>query len=180
MDSSGRSGFGSLPDATKDVLRQRADTLSREQVDESVERRTEVLAFSVGDEWYAVRIGDVKEILSDYHITWLPSLPEHILGVVNIRGEVTSVTDFRRILGMSDAGESEAPMIVVGDEACKTALVVDEIGDIVEIPEGGIEPPLSVIDRRHVEYVEGSVSAGDRLIALVDLEKILEPIGDED
>jgi purine-binding chemotaxis protein CheW len=169
--------FQQLDPKMADILRRRAESLAAEPEQEAVEQRMQILTFSVGEEWYAVDIDSVQEIHSEYRITSLPSVPRHILGVINIRGEITSVTDFRRLLDLPETGETEAPVIVVGDSATETALVVDAIGDILEVAKGGVEPPLSVMDKRHVEYVEGSVAADDRLIAIVNLRKVLEPIG---
>jgi purine-binding chemotaxis protein CheW len=173
------STFEDLPEAARDILQRRAESLAQEPDQDTVEEQVELLTFMVGEEWYAVDIDSVQEIHSEYVITPLPSVPDHILGVINIRGEITSVTDFRRVLDVPEAEESEEPVIVVGNETAETALVVDIIGDIVGVPRGGIEPPLSVMDKRHVEYVEGSVATDDRLIAIVDLHKVLEPIGGE-
>lgn len=173
------TSFEDLPTAARDILKRRADSLSQEPEQDVAERLMGLLTFQVGEEWYAVDIVSVREIHSEYRITPLPSVAGHILGVINIRGEITSVTDFRRVLDAPETEESEAPVIVVGDDETETALVVDAIGDIVDVSRGGIEPPLSIMDKRHVEYIEGSVSHGDRLIAVVSLGKILEPIGVE-
>jgi purine-binding chemotaxis protein CheW len=168
--------FNTLSEAAADVLRQRAESLAQQPGEEHSGELLELLTFIVGEEWYAVDIESVLELHSDLVITPVPSLPEHILGVVNIRGEITSVTDFRRILGKPDAIDEEIPVIVVGDDETETALVVDGIGDIIEVPRGGLEPPLSVIDKQHIEYVEGSVESDGRLLAIVNLRKVLEPI----
>jgi len=163
----------------QDVLRKRADSLAQESVEEIVADLMSVLLFRLGDEWYAVDIEDVREIYQEYLITTIPCVPDFVLGVVNIRGEIISVTDVARMmhLGSLTAELGEAPAIVVHGESCTTAIVVDEIGDIVDVPRDGVEPPLSTIDRTQAEFISGSIYIEGRLIGLVNKDRVLEPIG---
>ncbi len=166
-----------LGELVRDVLHRRAEALSQQLDEETVEQLVGILTFAVHDEWYAVRIDRVLEIYNEYEVTPLPTVPPHILGVINIRGEIVSVTDLAALLQLSRDEESDSPAIVVGGEDSVTALLVDSIGDIVEVAAESIEPPLSGIGKTQVEYIEGSVSIGERLVALVNLDTVLEPIG---
>jgi len=163
----------------QDVLRHRADSLAHESVDEVVADLMSVLLFRLGDEWYAVNVEDVREIYQEYLITPIPCVPDFILGVVNIRGEIISVTDIARMmhLGSLLTELGEAPAIVVHGNGCTSAIVVDEIGDIVDVPRDGVEPPLSTIDRTQAEFISGSIYIEGRLIGLVNKDRVLEPIG---
>lgn len=167
---------------TDEILRKRAESLAVEQVEAAEESRESVLLFSLGDEWYGVRIARVREIYNDYVVTPVPCVPDYIAGVINIRGEIVSVTDLKCMMGMgrSDVaivGDEQAPVIVIADEGVCTALMVDAIGDIVEIAAGSVEPPLSLGDRAQSEYIAGGFYTGGRLVALVSTTRILTPIG---
>ena len=59
----------------------------------------------------------------------------------------------------------------------RALVIVDEIGDIAEVESGSVEPPVSIIDRAHGEFVAGSVYVNDTMVGLVNVEKMLEPIG---
>lgn len=171
---------GAALSATADeVLRRRAESLAQEAEVEEAADVAGILLFRLGDEWYAVHVSDVREIYQEYAITPIPCVPDFILGVVNIRGEIISVTDVSMLmrLGQLSAEPGVAPAIVIQGEECATAIVVDEIGDILDIPRGSIEPPLSVVDKVQAEFIMGSVYSGDRLIGLVNIERILQPIG---
>jgi purine-binding chemotaxis protein CheW len=169
-----------LLDATQEVLRRRAESLALEQVEQEDEERTGLLLFSLGEEWYGVRIAEVREIHGEYSITPIPCAPDYIVGVVNIRGEIVSVTDLRVMMGVrrpeATVGLQQAPVIVVSDSTVCTALVVDAIGDIVDIPEDAVEPPLAVSDRAQADYISGTVYSGGRLVALVNLSRVLAPV----
>lgn len=164
--------------AAEEVLKRRADSLAAESVEESVNDLVGILLFRLGDEWYAVRVSDVREIYQEYTITPVPCVPESILGVVNIRGEIISVTDVARLmrLGQLTVDIDVAPAIVINNEEVTTAIVVDEIGDIVDVPNDGIEPPLATMDKAQAEFISGSVYIEGNLIGLVNADRVLEPI----
>jgi len=168
------------PDADiADVLRQRAESLAQESVDEVKLDLIGLLLFRLDEEWYSVKIQDVREIYREYRIAPIPCTPPAILGVVNIRGEMISVTDISRLLGLERkaAGFDLAPAIVIHNGEVATAIVVEEIGDIVEVPQESIEPPLSAIDRIGAQLITGSVHLDGRLVGIINVSSILEPIG---
>lgn len=166
-----------------DILRQRAVSLAQTPDDEVSAESIGLLKFRLGQEWYAVPIAMVREIHNEYTVTRIPRVPEYILGVINVRGEIVSVTDLAALLRvpsrtMLDIDGQLPSAIVVADEACVSALVVDEIGDIIDVPRDALEPSLSTLDKAQAEFMSGSVFVDGLLIGVVNIEKILEPIGE--
>ncbi len=168
-----------LNQTAEEVLSQRAASLAQEAVDENAGDRVALLLFRVGVEWYAVGVEDVREIYQEYEVTPVPCVPDFIQGVVNIRGEILSVTDLAKIMGLGTAGVEgqQPPAIVVNNHDVATAMVVDEIGDIIELPQGGLEAPVSIIDRSQAEFVSGSVYVEGTLVGVVNVDRVLEPVG---
>lgn len=169
----------SLAETADEILRRRADSLARETVEEEATHRLSLLLFRIAEEWYAVRVSDVREIFQEYEITTIPCVPQQILGVVNVRGEILSVTDPAKLMGLgavSFDGPAAPPAIVIVNEDVVTALVVDEIGDIAEVPNDSVEPPISIIDRAQAEYIAGSVHVGETMVGLISIERMLEPV----
>lgn len=183
-DTMGRA-IASLQDAKiHEELRRRAASLAQAQEEEVVADAKGLLLFRLGEEWYAFPIDGVREIYNDYTVTRIPRVPDFILGVVNVRGEIVSVTDLGTMIRVPSrtqrvVGDELPSAIIIGNEQCVTAVVVDEIGDIVEVPHGDIEPALSTLDRAQAEFVAGSVYLDGNLIGIVNLDKVLEPIGDD-
>jgi purine-binding chemotaxis protein CheW len=168
-----------LAETAEETLSRRADSLALETADEEVTDRLSLLLFRIGEEWYAVRVSDVREIFQEYELTQIPCVPDYILGVVNVRGEILSVTDSARIMGIGSVETTEGvapPAIVVANQEIVTALIVDEIGDIAEVPDGSIEPPISIIDRSQAEFVSGSVYIDGSMVGLISIERMLEPV----
>ncbi len=171
---------GDLLNDVQGVLRWRAESLAAEQQEEAAEDALSLLLFSLGEESYAVPIRSVREIYNEFVITPVPCVPQFILGVMNIRGEIVSVTDVKQLLRLP-AGQPDAmsPVIVVENDECSTALLVDEIGDITDVPESALEAPVATLDKSQAAFVSGSIYVGGRLVGLLDLEAVLTPIGVE-
>jgi purine-binding chemotaxis protein CheW len=170
----------SLRETAEQILRRRADSLALEAEDSESAALTPLLLFRMGDEWYCVRVSDVREIYQEYRITSIPCVPDHLLGVVNIRGEILSVTDLARMMGLGEvdmAQPVQPPALVLQNDQASTAIVVDEIGDIAEVAHDAIEPPISIIDRGQAEFISGSVHLEETMIGLLNVERVLEPIG---
>lgn len=167
------------PDEVLATLRQRAESLAHVGVDEITGVLVGLLLFRLGEEWYSVKVEDVREIYREYEITPIPCTPASILGVVNIRGEMVSVTDLAKLMGLGQfvPGTVAAPAVVLQNAEVVTAIVVDEIGDIIEVEEERIEPPLSIIDRVNAQFVIGSVYHQERLVGVVNANSVLVPIG---
>lgn len=174
-----------LQTMSEDVLKRRAASLAVEEAEAGDETRESLLLFSLGEEWYGVRTGHVRELYNEYLLTPIPCVPSYVAGVINIRGEIVSVTDLKSLMGMgaSEAqlqpGDDQAPVIVIADGPVCTALIVDSIGDIVEIAAGSVEASLAVGDKVTPEYVAGAFYTGGRLVALVNTAKVLTPVGGE-
>jgi purine-binding chemotaxis protein CheW len=169
-------GMGGTPE---EILGRRAESLALESVEEEATDSIGMLLFRIGEEWYAVRVCDVREILQEYGVTAVPCTPPYILGVTNLRGEILSVTDPALLVGLGKiVGEAgtQPPVMVVRSGHIATALVVDEIGDIVDVPSESVEPPVSIMDRAQAEFVAGSVFVNGTMIGLVDVARVLQPV----
>jgi len=166
-----------------EILRRRAESLAQVQEEAAPEETVGLLMFRLGEEWYAVSIDAVREVYNEYTVTRIPCVPDFVLGVINVRGEIVSVTDLGTLIRVPSRSEldieHELPSaIIVSTGRCVSAIVVDEIGDIVDVSAGALEPPLSTLDKAQAEYMSGSVYVGGLLVGIVNVEKILEPIGE--
>jgi len=129
-----------------------------------------------------VRIDGVREIYNDFEVTRIPRLPSYVLGVINVRGEIISVIDIAALMRVASdqdhSGVREPNGIIVSSEPFVSTLVVDEIGDIIDVPRDSLEPPLSTLDKNQADFVSASVYTQERLVGIINLEKVLEPVGE--
>ena len=169
-----------IAETTEQILKRRALSLATQAEGDELSDRVALLLFRINEEWYAVKLADVREIFQNFDITPIPCVPDFVLGVTSVRGEILSVTDPARLMGLGSTvadGGAELPAVVITDGSVATALVVAEIGDIAEVGVDLFEPPVSIIDRAQGEFIAGSAHAGDQMVGLLDVERVLRPIG---
>lgn len=139
------------------------------------EETAQLVVFRISDEWYGVEITKVKEVIKAEGITYLPASPEYIAGIVNLRGNILSVTDLRKIFGLSQKEVTEKTRLVVIESGIlETGLLVDEVAEAIEVPISKIDPTLTTIPAERAEYVEGECKIDDKLMGILKVEKILE------
>ena len=140
-------------------------------VEEPVEQ---FIPFRLGAEWYSVSITKIREVLRAGQITYLPSAPSHIAGIINRRGNILSVTDPKRLFGVPPSPRTEQNRIVVVEaQGTETGLLVDEVEEVVAVPLSHLESPLSTLDPERAAYLEHTCRSGERLMAILRVEKLL-------
>jgi purine-binding chemotaxis protein CheW len=163
------------------ILDDRAAALARVDEEPTCANTVGLVLFRLGTEWYGARLEEVREIHTGLVATRLPRVPEHVLGVTSIRGEILSVTDPARLLGMHGSAVRHADRfesgIIVEAGGRASMLVVDEVGDIVDVPADTLETPLARDDAGSGAYVTASALVGDRVVAVVDVERMVQPLG---
>jgi purine-binding chemotaxis protein CheW len=142
--------------------------------EEVKEKTVQFLVFRLSGEWYGVELTEAKEVVKVLRITYLPSSPEHIAGIINVRGTILSVTDLKTIFGLPQEELTEKSRLVVIEHGLlETALLVDEVWEVIEVPVSKIDPTLTTIPPERAEYIEGQCKIEDKLIAILNVEKIL-------
>ena len=134
----------------------------------------QLIVFTLSDEEFGAEIGQVREIIKTGTITPIPDSPAFIKGVTNVRGEIVAAIDLRARFVLS--GEHDAPSkhIVLTQQGQNLfGLMVDEVTEVLRVPDTEIKPAPEVITRMHEEYVNGVVTLNNRLIILLDLPKVL-------
>ena len=136
------------------------------------------LSFRLSSEWYAIRVHQLVEVLPFQQITRVPSIPDHSLGLMNLRGEVLSVVDLKRFFGLNqDVPAEDQTIVVVELGQVRTGLLVDAIRDLVGLaPEAMTEEPLLVGQAQHA-FFEGAARWGDVLLSIIKLEGLLQAEG---
>ena len=144
------------------------------------EETLQIIVFRLSQEWYGVEIRKVKEVIRVPKITYLPSSPEYIAGIVNLRGNILSVTDLKRIFGLPHEEPTEKTRIIAVELGIlETGLLVDEVIESIEVPLSKIEPSLLTIPSEGAKYIEGQCKVDNKLIGLVSVQKVLERRGED-
>ncbi|HVN48486.1 MAG TPA: chemotaxis protein CheW [Bacteroidota bacterium] len=135
----------------------------------------QLVSFKIGDEEFGVDILKVQEINRMIEVTHVPNAPEYVEGVVNLRGKIIPVVDLRKRLGMASKEKDKNTRIIIVELSGKTVgFVVDAVREVLRIPKSVTEPPPSLTSGvMNTEYITAVGKLDDRLLTLLDLEKVL-------
>lgn len=140
-----------------------------------------VIVFQLKDEEYGIPVQQVQSIERMMHITRVPKVAKFVKGVMNLRGVVTPIIDLRKRFGIEEVSYTESTrIIIVGVNDMEVGLIVDAANDVIDIPEGAIEPPPEVVGSVEVEYLKGVAKIDKRLLILLNLDKVLISDGIKD
>ncbi|MDF1555181.1 MAG: chemotaxis protein CheW [Deferrisomatales bacterium] len=134
----------------------------------------QLVTFHVGDEEFGVDILTVREINRMMEITRVPHAPVFVEGVINLRGQVIPVVDLRTRFQLDAVEHDKSTRIVVVELSEKVVgFLVDSVSEVLRVPRDLIEPAPPIVGSIDSEYIEGVVKLDDRLLILLDLQKLL-------
>ena len=156
-----------------------------EVIDEQLESHlkedgNEYLTFHLANEEYGVDILRVQEIRGWENVTRVPNSPEHVKGVLNLRGAIVPIIDLRTRFNLPQADYTPTTVVVVlsvlvknGEKERIVGVVVDAISDVVNAKMSDIQTTPNFDASIEIEYIQGLATAGDTMLMLVDVDKLL-------
>lgn len=141
---------------------------------EGDEQKDKYLTFHIGQENYGIEIRHVIEIIVMQEITIVPDMPDFIIGVINLRGQVISVMDIRARFKMEAREyDDRTCIIVVKINDISMGLIVDTVNEVIDIPEDKMDPPPRTHSGIGSSYIKGMGKIDNSVKILLDIEKIL-------
>lgn len=135
----------------------------------------QLVVFQLADEQYGVNIQDVREIIRTQAVTRIPSAPEHVLGVIDLRDTVVPVIDLRLRLSLEVRAETDENRIVVVEaHGHQVGVLVDAVKEVLRISADRIEANSSVVTTAESYYIDGIAKLDESLLILLDIEKALD------
>ena len=131
--------------------------------------------FYLENYFFGVDVYHVQEVLRYQPQTHVPLAPPVVSGLMNLRGQIVMAIDLRRRLELSERAEDKLPMnVVVRTEDGAVSLLVDEIGDVVEVADDGFEPPPETLEGIARELIVGTYKLTSQLLLILDIEKTVD------
>jgi purine-binding chemotaxis protein CheW len=131
----------------------------------------QVATFMLDQLYFGVEVLKVQEVIKYQELTRIPLAPPVVQGLINLRGQIVTAIELRRRLGLAERKEGELPMnVVVRTADGVVSLLVDEIGDVVEVAEAQFEQAPDTLAGPTRELVRGVYKLKDRLLLLLDEE----------
>ncbi len=133
------------------------------------------MVFTLGSEEYCLDVAQVREIIRPDRITAVPKTHSWVEGIINLRGQVTTVLDLRKRLGLPAPAPGDATRIIIVEARGGSAgLVVDSVVEVLRIPRESLQPTPSLLSEAPATpFLRGIARAGGRILILLDLERIL-------
>lgn len=152
------------------------------QTDQKVKKQKaqegKYLTFKLGDENYGLEIHKVIEIIGMQDVTPVPRTPDHLRGVINLRGIIHPVIDLNKKFGMGMTEETELTCIIVvtidrNEEKEQMGIIVDAVSEVEDIKQEEIENTPSLGTDINTDFILGMAKTKDTVKMLLDLQKIL-------
>jgi len=137
------------------------------------------LTFELGEESYGLGILKVQEIIKMQEITKVPRTPEHVQGVINLRGKVMPIIDMRKVFDMEEVEESRDTCIIVvqlwsGVDSFTMGVIVDKVAEVLAIGVDEIEPAPSFGTQVDTQFILGMAKTKNSVKILLDAEKLVD------
>ncbi len=131
--------------------------------------------FSVGDLFFGIEVLQTQELLRNQEITRVPLARPEVEGLINLRGQIVTALDMRRLLELEPRPAGQPAMIIVvrvDDSA--VSLVVDQIGDVISLSSDQHEAAPPTISGRQKELIRCVCKLDDRLLLVLNTESVLK------
>jgi purine-binding chemotaxis protein CheW len=133
-----------------------------------------LVGFFLGREEYAIEIARVQEVIRTGNWTWVPNAPEHVKGVINLRGRIIPVVDLKVRLGMGDIRVTKDSRIIVVETSGRAlGLLVDGVSQVIKMPAGVVEQAPEELSGAEKGYINGVGKMDGRLIILLDFTNVI-------
>ena len=134
----------------------------------------ELLTFTLGNEEYGIDILRVQEIRGYEAVTTIANSPDFIKGVINLRGIIVPIVDMRIKFKLGKVSYDETTVVIILNVANRVVgMVVDGVSDVTTLKADEIKPAPEFSSSLDVKYLQGLGTVDDRMIILVDIEKLM-------
>jgi purine-binding chemotaxis protein CheW len=135
---------------------------------------TQLVSFTLSREEYGVEVLKVREIIRMAGITQMPNAPQHVEGIINLRGKVIPVISLRKRFGLADRESTSQTRIIIMDiEGELMGFIVDAVSEVIRISAGEIQPPpVAATGGEEQDCIAGVINRADRMLMLLDLDRI--------
>ncbi|MFQ5636909.1 MAG: chemotaxis protein CheW [bacterium] len=144
-------------------------------LDHSVQKQAQYATFYLGSDFFGVEISSVQEILRAQELTPAPLAPDYVSGLINLRGQIVTALDLSiRLLGRREPASRQSMNVVVKTSDGMVSLLIDKIGDVLQVDESLMEPVPSTLQSIRREYLKGVCKLDEALLMILDLQRLLD------
>ncbi len=164
------------PNATpeeKVIFRERAENLRQSTTSSDFAGLLPLAVIGLSGEYFGIDLEVVREFTKIYNVTPIPCCPAHIVGNMNLRGEILTLVDLRQALHLLNAAGTGSEAVVIRVDEVVAGLSVDEVFDVMHLHPNDVTPVPAAVHSGSNEYLRGTVPYLDKMLSILDLPKIL-------
>jgi purine-binding chemotaxis protein CheW len=132
--------------------------------------------FTVDGRLYGIDVMKVQEVTKPLEVTLMRTAPPCIKGLINLRGQIATAIGLRELFGLTVDNSTEKMTVVCKVEDVLLSLLVDKIGDVVEVSETNFEPSPQTIPGNIRVFMQGVYKTDDAILSIVSLDSILKEL----
>jgi purine-binding chemotaxis protein CheW len=130
--------------------------------------------FYLGDQCFGLEVLKVQEIMRNKEITDVPLAHPVVRGLINLRGQIVTAIDLRKRLNLPESTTVQEPInVVVETDDGAVSLLVDAIGDVLEVTDDNFERPPDTLQGSARDLIQGAYKLADRLLVILDPARIV-------
>ncbi|HEY1755552.1 MAG TPA: chemotaxis protein CheW [Bryobacteraceae bacterium] len=138
---------------------------------------SQYMTFKLGNELFALNVAQVREVLEVSTITRVPTAPDYMRGVVNVRGKAIPVVDLRLRFGLPATLDTVSTRVIVMElqidgETTVLGGIADSVHEVIELDPEAINPPPRIAMRWRTEFIQGMGQRGDDFIIILDVNAV--------
>jgi len=145
---------------------------------DSDEDRQQYLTFIMAEEEYGVEILSVQEIRGWESTTVIPNAPEHVKGVINLRGTIVPIIDLRQRFGIKTLDYGPTTVVIVvkvdyAEEQKVIGIVVDAVSDVFSVNDANVRDVPDFGENTDLSFIKGLTNVGEKMVILLDINLLL-------
>ena len=137
-----------------------------------ISTRSQFSTFYLAGRHYGIDVTRVQEVVQAMPITPIPLALEYVVGLINLRGQVTTAIGLRELFGLDDKPPSQFMNVVCRIDGSLISLQADEIGDVVEVMASDFEPTPQTVPSDIRRFMSGIYKTSDSLLSIIDIDRI--------
>lgn len=132
--------------------------------------------FYIGERLYGIDVLKVQEVTRAMPMSPVPLAPKYVHGLINLRGQIATAIGLRELFNLEQASVDDQMNIVCSIGGVLFSLIVDKIGDVIEVPKKDFESTPQTVSGEVRKYMTGVYKLPDQLLSIIDIETIIKTI----
>jgi purine-binding chemotaxis protein CheW len=128
--------------------------------------------FFVDERMYGIEVTQVQEIAKPLPLTAIHLAPSYVCGLINLRGQIATAIELRGLFGLKTNDISDKMSVVCKHEGALLSLLVDRIGEVIEVSDLDFEPSPQTIDESNRQFMRGVYKTPDSILSVIEINKI--------